>query len=282
MLLALCSLVGLGTAKLGMGVDWLFPVITVGVIGAILPLRQASVLNAGILVVSCYEFLSLLSRNEASNLSVIFPFALPFFFAFAFTLLLRRQVQARQQAQELLEQLAASKCALEEANAQLQNNAEQIEELTVISERNRMARDIHDTLGHYLTILAVKLETATKMEERGDTRLHEELSEARRVASECLVEVRHSVAALRPAGLNEESFETALRNLVHDFLMSDPAVEVALDLEGSDPTDRHRISTRTLSRDTRSADEYTQTCTRVKGAPAPATERRYGRIDGVG
>ncbi len=57
-LLALCSLVGLGTAKLGMGVDWFFPVITVGVIGAILPLRQASVLNAGILVVSCYEFLS--------------------------------------------------------------------------------------------------------------------------------------------------------------------------------------------------------------------------------
>ncbi len=89
-----------------------------------------------------------------------------------------------------------------------------------------MAREIHDTLGHYLTILAVKLETATKMEERGDTRLHEELSEARRVASECLVEVRHSVAALRPAGLNEESFETALRNLVHEFLMSDPEVEV--------------------------------------------------------
>jgi signal transduction histidine kinase len=95
-----------------------------------------------------------------------------------------------------------------------------------------MAREIHDTLGHYLTILAVKLETATRLEEHGDPRLAEELREARRIASECLAEVRHSVTALRPADPTAASLARALGQLVREFEAAAPDVEVTLDLEG--------------------------------------------------
>jgi signal transduction histidine kinase len=145
---------------------------------------------------------------------------------------LQRQQGLRARAEALTAEVSAAKAELEEANAQLRRFSQQVEELTVTRERNRMAREIHDTLGHYLTILAVKLETATQLEARADPRLRAELGEARRVASECLNEVRRSVTALRPADPTAASLEEALRRLVREFVAAAPDVEVALDVEG--------------------------------------------------
>src|SRR5262249_23727022 len=114
----------------------------------------------------------------------------------------------------------------------LQAYANEVEELAVTRERNRMAREIHDTLGHYLTLLAVQLETATKLHERCDPRLRDELAEARRVASECLAEVRRSVAALRPADPTAVSLTAALERLAAELEAVAPETEVVLDLEG--------------------------------------------------
>jgi signal transduction histidine kinase len=121
---------------------------------------------------------------------------------------------------------------LEAAQAQLRAHADQVEELAVSRERNRMAREIHDTLGHYLTILAVQLETAINLEERGDPRLHDELLEARRAAAECLAEVRQSVSALRPTDLSRSTLTEALARLVHEFAAALPETEIVLDAEG--------------------------------------------------
>ena len=71
------------------------------------------------------------------------------------------------------------------------------------------------------------------MEELGDARLHAELVEARRAAAECLAEVRRSVAALRPADLTALSLPDALARLVSEYEALDPAIEIALDVEGS-------------------------------------------------
>ena len=87
---------------------------------------------------------------------------------------------------------------LAEAHTRLQEYSAQVEELSTVRERNRIAREIHDTLGHTLTLLSVQLETATQFEARGDPRLHEELQQARQVAKACLADIRHSVEALRP------------------------------------------------------------------------------------
>jgi signal transduction histidine kinase len=121
--------------------------------------------------------------------------------------------------------------ALTVAHTQLQEYSAQVEELSAIRERNRIAREIHDTLGHALTLLAVQLETATQLEARGDPRLHEELREARQVAKACLTEVRHSVEALRPDEASAGSLQERLQKLVAEFATTCRETRITLDLE---------------------------------------------------
>jgi signal transduction histidine kinase len=148
-----------------------------------------------------------------------------FLYALTFPFFMRQQRQQRERAEALVAELEA-------AQEQLQAHADQVEELAVTRERNRMAREIHDTLGHYLTILAVQLETALKLEEHHDPRLHEELVEARRAAAECLAEVRQSVIALRPTDLARLTLTEALARLVREFESVLPETEIILDEEG--------------------------------------------------
>lgn len=127
--------------------------------------------------------------------------------------------------------LADSNAELAAAHTQLQEYSAQVEEIAAIRERNRIAREIHDTLGHSLTILAVQLETATQYEARGDPGLHEELREARRVASACLTDVRHSVEALRPDEASDGSLQERLRRLAAEFAATSRETAITLDLD---------------------------------------------------
>jgi signal transduction histidine kinase len=127
--------------------------------------------------------------------------------------------------------LEGSNAALAIAHSQLQAYSAQMEEMAAIRERNRIAREIHDTLGHSLTLLAVQLETATQFEARGDPGLHEELREAQRVAKGCLADVRHSVAALRPDNASADSLQDGLRTLVAEFAMTCRDIAIELDLD---------------------------------------------------
>ncbi len=117
------------------------------------------------------------------------------------------------------------------ANSRLQEYSAQVEELSAVRERNRIAREIHDTLGHALTLLSVQLETATQLEARGAPRLHEELLQARQAAKACLTEVRHSVEALRPDEASAGSLQEQLRKLVAEFETTCRETQITLDLE---------------------------------------------------
>lgn len=120
---------------------------------------------------------------------------------------------------------------LRAAHRQMQEYSAQIEELSIIRERNRLAREIHDTLGHALTLLAVQLETALQFEVRDDPRLHEELLEARQVVKACLTDVRHSVEALRPDEASAGSLQEQLHRLVAEFEAICRPTRITLDLE---------------------------------------------------
>ncbi|HEX8034743.1 MAG TPA: sensor histidine kinase [Ktedonobacterales bacterium] len=211
---------------LGVGFDWLLPLVTVGIIGSNYPWRRALALTGMVYLLSAVVIVAIddmKAQDIFNNLVTLTP---AFIFVFAFSVVARWQLEQREHAEALVSQL-------EEAQAQLRAYAHEVEELGATRERNRIAREIHDTLGHYLTILAVQLETATKLEERDDPRLHSELVEARRVASECLNEVRHSVAALRPTDPTATSVSDALATLAAEFEAVAPDTAVALDVEGA-------------------------------------------------
>lgn len=133
-----------------------------------------------------------------------------FVFAAAVTRSAVAEVIQRHQATILFEELTAT-------HARLRTYVDSVEALTVARERNRMARDIHDTLGHYLTVINVQIETAQKLSTRDAARSQAALTTAKRLASDCLAEVRRSVEALRPAALDGVALPEALARLVDDL-----------------------------------------------------------------
>lgn len=74
----------------------------------------------------------------------------------------------------------------------------------ILEERERVARDVHDVLGHTLTVIALKSELAGKLLERDPGRAHAELREITHLARESIEEVRQTVAGLKVQSLFEE------------------------------------------------------------------------------
>ena len=64
------------------------------------------------------------------------------------------------------------------ANEQLKEYSQKIEELATVQERNRIARDIHDSLGHALTSLNIQMQTAVKLWDREPAQAHSFLTQA--------------------------------------------------------------------------------------------------------
>jgi signal transduction histidine kinase len=83
------------------------------------------------------------------------------------------------------------------ARARAESLSAEIGKLAVIHERNRLAREIHDSLGHYLTTIHVQLEAARAVHETDPGRALEAVAKAQGLAREALVEVRRSVDALQ-------------------------------------------------------------------------------------
>ncbi len=130
-------------------------------------------------------------------------------FVVTFTRLRLDEENARKRA----EQLTAD---LEQANRQLAAYATQIEELAITQERNRLAREIHDNLGHYLTVVNVQIEAARLLMEGQPERAQDALAKAQRLTQEGLTAVRQSVSTLRESPIENKPLSEALSALVQE------------------------------------------------------------------
>lgn len=92
--------------------------------------------------------------------------------------------------------------------------AERAEATAVAEERNRMAREIHDTLAQGFTGIVVQLEAAEDALSEAPQEAQEHLARARSLAIESLAEARRSVWALRPPALESSDLPTALRQML--------------------------------------------------------------------
>lgn len=128
-------------------------------------------------------------------------------FVSVFTLVTLAANAARQE----VERLAAE---LQTANQQLRAYAAQVEELATAKERNRLAREIHDSLGHYLTVINVQLEAAKLLAGSDPARQQIALQRAQSLAQEGLADVRRSVAALRAPAHASQPLAELLAQLV--------------------------------------------------------------------
>jgi signal transduction histidine kinase len=90
-----------------------------------------------------------------------------------------------------------ARAALAEANARLRRYAAQAEALATSAERNRLAREIHDGLGHHLTVVQMQVRAARAVLPTDRDRADALLDKAEDQSRAALAEVRRSVGALR-------------------------------------------------------------------------------------
>jgi len=111
----------------------------------------------------------------------------------------------------------AARTALDGANQRLRERAAQIEDLAITKERNRLAREIHDSVGHYLTVVNVQIGAAQTVLQQDRARALDHLTKAQTLTQEGLAEIRRSVAALRSAPIESRPLPEALKHLVEQW-----------------------------------------------------------------
>ena len=134
-------------------------------------------------------------------------FSFSVLFTLVFTLLAVNSEKARSQVQRLAAELG-------EANRQLREYSVRVEELAATRERNRIARQVHDSLGHYLTVVNVQTQAARALGSSYPARALEAVAKAQSFAREGLRDVRLSLAALRASPLDDKSLADGVRELV--------------------------------------------------------------------
>lgn len=154
--------------------------------------------------------------------------ALNFSPAVVFVIVFVRLTQVAEEAQVRAESLAAQ---LADANERLSAYAVQAEELATTQERNRLAREIHDSLGHYLTVANVQIKAAQAILERDPARARDALDRAAELTHEGLAAVRQSVSALRESPLGNRTLPEAIAGLAAETQAA--GIVAALAVEGA-------------------------------------------------
>ena len=90
------------------------------------------------------------------------------------------------------------------SNSRLRLAQNEIEHLAKVAERERIARDLHDVLGHTLSLIILKSELASRLADRDTDRAIHEIRDVERISREALSEVRAAVTGYRSAGLQSE------------------------------------------------------------------------------
>ena len=191
---------------LGPGGNWLIGLPLAGI--AVEKLSSRWPVYAGLLAAVILPIGVRYSTWEAAWMNALIISTAVFFTAIYSQLRLNEQ-HARENAEELAKRLEA-------ANHQLAEYASQAEELAATQERNRLAREIHDNLGHYLTIVNVQIEAAKVTLDSDSKRALDSLNKAQELTKKGLASVRESISALRVSPVENRPLQEAISALVDE------------------------------------------------------------------
>jgi len=157
-------------------------------------------------------------QNGWQNFSA---FAMPLLAAVVFVAVFTQITVNEQQARKNLAQ----------ANQKLREYAAQAEEMATIQERNRLAREIHDGLGHYLTAINIQIKAAQAFIEQNPPQAKEALENAQTLAQEALADVRRSISELRADPSSSSPLAERLKNLLEETQAA--GIQAQLAVEGA-------------------------------------------------
>ncbi len=93
---------------------------------------------------------------------------------------------------------------VERKNRELRRSRDEVEHLAALAERERIGRDLHDLLGHTLSVIVLKSELAAKVAEADPERCVAEIREVERISRETLADVRAAISGYRARGFSGE------------------------------------------------------------------------------
>ena len=160
-------------------------------------------------------------------------------FMYSFAMLLRRSVAESDARAVLIRErddanarLTTANSSLSAANEQLRNSIEIEKELVLAEERARSARELHDGLGHRLTLMGMYLDFAERRRETDPDRAWAEVAGARETAHEALAEMRLWVRALNPVRAEGSRGVAAIDAIAESFRGT--GVDVRLGVHGEE------------------------------------------------
>jgi two-component system, sensor histidine kinase and response regulator len=123
---------------------------------------------------------------------------------------------------------------------------QRIEKLAVYQERHRLAREIHDSLGHSLVALNIQIDTALTLWQDNPEKAHTFVKDAKKLGSEALQSVRQSVSQMRSDSVQGKLLEAAIAKLVEEFqattgILPQCNIDLALPLSNELSTGVYRI-----------------------------------------
>ncbi|MCE1254683.1 MAG: sensor histidine kinase [Anaerolineae bacterium] len=161
----------------------------------------------------------------------------------------------------IMKQFRQQHAALQQANRDLVHYASTLEQLTISRERNRMARELHDTLAHTLSGISIQLEAALSLAEPISDEMHSLLSKSLTMTRSGLNETRRALQDLRSEPLEDLGLEKALQHLAEEN-----AQRAGLKLNWSCPTPLPELAPDVVQSIYRIAQEAFENIVRHAGA----------------
>jgi signal transduction histidine kinase len=187
---------------------WLIALPLVSHAFILLPARRAAMFAIGVIAAFAATMFAF-GAHPTSIATNAITYATSVLFVAFFTIVAVNAIGARQQVERLARELR-------DANLRLSEYAAQVEELATTRERNRLAREVHDSLGHYLTVANVQLEAARATLDSDIAKSRAAIDKAQTLTRDGLAEVRRSVAALRAGPLETRTLRDAISTLVDE------------------------------------------------------------------
>jgi two-component system sensor histidine kinase DesK len=121
----------------------------------------------------------------------------------------------------------------QQRDAELKLSHDEIRRLAALAERERIGRDLHDLLGHTLSLITLKSELANRLFDRDAAAAKREMADVERVARDALAQVRRAVTGIRAAGFAAELASAKLllesNGVQLDYALADIALPVEIE-----------------------------------------------------
>lgn len=170
--------------------------------------------KTGIIWIIIFSFISFIIYTYQfgiyiGTLNSVLYFVGSFFFG-GFGYALSIAIKSKEKSEQLLEELS-------EVNSKLREYAEKVEELTILEERNRLSREMHDSIGHHLVTVSLRLEILKKIINEKPEEAKNIIETIKNEISKSLEELRNVVKTLRKPVEFDIPIHESIKNLVEIY-----------------------------------------------------------------